>query len=229
MTLPNYLDAKKPSKSHKYKPPAYSSRPSNSYGSGLSSVHGHDFKPFRGGSGSYSYSAGLPPRKHFDDYHDGPSSSPYHDRLSSPYHHYPTSSSDGPKSYVSMSTNLNDDDSDGVIAIDHGRGGDEEDASDNYRHQSDPLHPLRGYHASDHDHDHDMYARLRQEYQKKSGKSSLSPYFQQHGDYNYEPSSVYSRRHEASSDDDGDDGADEGDGKSPRKKAYWRMSFVQKA
>lgn len=173
--------------------------------------------PLRGSSGGYSYGTGSS-NKHFDDYHDGPSS----------YH----SSSDGPKSFVSMSSNLNEDDLDEVINIDHGRAPDPSEdqryysssspygaKSSSHYQSSDPLHPLRNYHASDHDNEH-MYDRLRQEYQRKSSVNpvvSLSPYFQHYNDYN-EPSStsVQSRRHDFDTDGDSD-----------KKKAYWSMSYTQ--
>uniref|UniRef100_A0A2S2QBX3 Uncharacterized protein n=1 Tax=Sipha flava TaxID=143950 RepID=A0A2S2QBX3_9HEMI len=236
LTLPNFLDSKKPAKSSRYGAPYKKpyARPSNYRSGGFGNgpppppsssssslpVHGHDFVPLRGtGAGGYSYGTGLP-GKNFDDYHDGPSS----------YHH--SSSSDGPKSFVSMSSNLNEDDLDGVINIDHGRAYDPSSDDRRYRPSSpygaqssshyrsgDPLHPLRNYHASDHQNEH-MYDRLRQEYQRKSSVNpvaSLSPYFQHYNDYN-EPSStsVQSRRYDVDA-DGGDDG----------KKAYWSMSYTQ--
>lgn len=240
LTLPNFLDTKKPVKSSKYsapfkkpyvRPPKFHSNSFGSDGPSSSSslpVHGHDFMPLRGSSGGaagYSYGTGLP-NKNFDDYHDGPSS-----------YHVP--SSDGPKSFVSMSSNLDEDEPDEVINIDHGRAYDPSDdqryqhsssspygakSSSHYQSSGDPLHPLRNYHASDHDNEH-MYDRLRQEYQRKSSANPavpLSPYFQSHGDYN-EPSStsVQSRRHDIDADGGGD--------KLDNKKAYWSMSYTQDA
>lgn len=229
------MDSKKPTRPSKYSAPYKKSyaRPSSNYHSnsfghdGPSSslpVHGHDFTPLRGSSGGpagFSYGAG-PPSKHFDDYPDGPAS----------YHH----SSDGPKSFVSMSSNLDEDEPDEVINIDHGRAYDPADdqryhsppsspygakTSGHYQ-SSDPLHPLRNYHASDHDNEH-MYNRLRQEYQRKSSANRAvpsSPYFPHYSDYN-EPSStsVQSRRHDVGTDGDGD--------KLDKKKATWSMSYTQ--
>jgi len=240
LTLPNYLDSKKPVKSHKpsyYARPASSSYGSQSYGDG-GSAHGHDFIPLRGSSdyggddaAGYSYGVGAP-NKYFGDYQDGPPPPP------------PTSSSSyhtaGPKSFVSVSSRLKEYAPDGaVINVHHGYGYDTADDG-RYRHRpyhapaadyesdesGDPLHPLRDYHSTAHD-DEDMYARLRHEYQSKARKSpalpASSPYFVSArgagGDDDYgEPSSSraeWTRQRDV-------------DGQAPKKQqAYWRMSFTQ--
>lgn len=222
LTLPNFLTSKKPVKSGKYgasKPPVrLPGYGSYSVGNGPSSspVHEHDFTPSRGPSNSAGYSYGT--SNNYDDYNDGPS-----------YHH---SSSTGPQSFVSMSSNFDEGEPEGMININHGSGYDSSDyqkypyqpssskvspsynsgrSSGNY----DPLHPLRNYHSTGHDNE-DMYTKLREEYQTKRSGGSKSPYYHQYSnDYN-EPSSssVQSSLHENGE-------------KPPKKKAYWRMSYVQ--
>jgi len=226
------LDSKKSIKSGKFGKPKLPYRPSSgSYGSynygnrGPSTGHIHDFTPVRGGgrgssgsSGStgYSYGTGTP-NKYFDDYQDGPS-----------YH----SSSNGPKSFVSMSSHVDNDEPDDVINIDHGydpsahHPSSSTKVSPSYRgrtssshYESDPLHPLRDYHSTGHD-DEGMYTRLRQEYQSKGRAKSQpsSPYYHSLGDYNEPDStSVHMTRHRDN---------DQPDGKLHKKKTYW-MSYTQ--
>lgn len=170
---------------------------------------GHSHSP-----AGYSYGGGGG-NQHFDDYHDGPSST-------------------GPKSFVSVSNRLNGEGGpDGVINIDHQAyagpaprpyRGDTGGADD---YEPDPLHPLRDYHATGHD-DEDMYVRLRHEYQSKA-RAQPSPYFR---DYGYEPSSnapVRSTGHrdQRSRHGGGGGGGGVGNGGARESKAYWRMSYVQ--
>lgn len=218
LTLPNYLDSKKPVKSSKYgasKAPSYPRPPTfNSYGSGGSSgasplLHGHDFVPIRGGgiggvgggssSAGYSYGvgSGLQSDGEFDDYRDVPS----------PYSGRPLSGgSGGSKSFVSM-TRSNSDESDhgDVINIDHGRGA--------YDVVEGPSRDYRGYSSTDHDDEENTYHG-----HGPSRSVPKSPYFYRSTDYAHEPSStsVQSRIHEI-----------DVDGKPPKSKAYWRMSYVQ--
>jgi len=216
------LDSKKPVKSSKYgasKAPSYPRPPAiNSYGSGGSSgasplLHGHDFVPMRGGSNgggiggvgggssaagySYGVGGGLQSEDEFDDYRDVPS----------PYSSHPLSGgSGGPKSFVSM-TRSNSDESDpgDIINIDHGRGA--------YDVVEGPSRDYRGYSSADHDDEEDAY---RSHGPTKSVPKS--PYFYRSTDYAHEPSStsVQSRIHDV-----------DVDGKPPKSKAYWRMSYVQ--
>lgn len=228
LTLPNFLNSKKPFKSNKYgneykspyvRPSSYS--PNSHDGSRYSSgpfpslnpaVNGHDFTPLRGNSGSdsagYSYSTGLS-NQNFDDYHDGP----------------------GPKSFVSVSTNLDNGGPEGVLNINHGYGYDYSSDDQTPHRQSlasydvrspdqyestDPLHSLHNYHSTTHE-DEDLYGKLKQEYDTRGGEKS-SPYFPNYGDYqeslptSIQPSKQYS---------------DERNDKAQRKKAYWSMSYVQ--
>lgn len=188
----------------------------NSYGGGSSGpppsnpVHGHDFTPLRGssdgGSSGYSYGTGFS-NQNFDDYYDGP----------------------GPKSFVSVSSNLDDGEPEGVLNINHGYGyGPSDDRphrqssasygirSSGHYESDDPLHPLRDYHSTNHDNE-DMYARLRQEYETK-GSSKSSPYFPNYGDYQESsPNSVLISKQYS----------DDNSGSPQRKKAYWSMSYVQ--
>lgn len=221
LTLPNFLTSKKPVKSGKYgasKPPVrLPGYGSYSTGNGPSSapVHEHDFTPSRGPSSSAGYSYGT--NNNYDDYHDGPS-----------YHH---SSSTGPQSFVSMSSNFDEGEPEGMININHGSGYNSNDYQKyNYQPSSskisssynsgrssghyDPLHPLRNYHSTGHDNE-DMYTKLRQEYETKS-RGTKSPYYHQYSnDYN-EPSSTSVQSSLQNNAE-----------KPPKKKAYWRMSYVQ--
>ncbi|XP_015365016.1 PREDICTED: uncharacterized protein LOC107162575 [Diuraphis noxia] len=220
LTLPNYLDSKKPVKSSKYgasKAPSYPRPPAfNSYGNGGSSsasplLHSHDFVPLRGkgngggtggfGGGNsatgYSYGVveGLQSDGDFDDYRDVPS--PY---LSRPL----LGGGDGPKSFVSM-TRSNSDEADpgDVFNIDHGRG--------SYGGVKGPPRDHRGYSSADHDYEDDTYRG-----HEPAKSVPISPYYYRSGDYAHEPSStsVQSKIHDT-------------DGKPPKSKAYWRMSYVQ--
>lgn len=216
-----------------------------------------DFTPTRGGNGGgsdgsagYSYHGSPPAAKYnYDDYHDeGPSSSPYD-------HYYSPSS--GPKSFISVKNADEDgpdgvinidhghrgDESSKVKGSSPSYGASTKGSKKgpsgggSYGHyyssgpsseaDSDPLHPLRDYHSTGHDNE-DMYIKLRHEYQSKAAKpkttssSSSSPYYYHRSDYQ-EPSStsVHSTRHAG--------GAAEDDSavRPAKKKAYWRMSFVQ--
>ncbi|XP_025192930.1 peroxidasin homolog [Melanaphis sacchari] len=221
LTLPNFLDSKKPVKSNKYgapKAPTYHPRPfgyknhgSGSSSSSSSALHGHDFVPLRGGSSgggfggvrggspaskySYGVGGGKQTDGEFDDYHDIPS----------PYSGRPLSNSDeGPKSFVSMTRSNSDDvDPADVYNINHGQG--------SYDVVEDTPRDYHGHFSADSDDEDDAY------HGHGSSKSlPKSPYFYRSGDYAYEPSStsVQSRLHDA-------------DDKSPKSKAYWRMSYVQ--
>lgn len=198
-------------------------------------------------SAGYSYSS-LSDKNNkynsYDDYHDGPPTSSYYNQFSS---------SDGPKSFVAVSGHLSgDDDPDGgVININHGN--DYDSASDrpqaphhlpsssknsasyksggggisgryDYQHRiTDPLHPLRNYHSIEHNNE-DMYTKLRQEYQTKRAKptvsSPVSPHYSYNDDFN-EPSPTSIELRHVKSDNSGS-----GD-KAPKSKAYWRMSYTQ--
>lgn len=127
LTLPNFLDSKRPVKSHK---PSYHGRPApgsyyGSYDYG-GSAHGHDFTPLRGErAGSYrgggaddpsGYSYGASDKYFGGDYGSrGPPPPPT-----------PSSSSyytAGPKSFVSVSSRLKEYAPDGAaIDVDHGYG-----------------------------------------------------------------------------------------------------------
>jgi len=219
--LPNYLDSKKPVKSSKYgasKAPSYPRPPAfNSYGSGGSSsasplLHGHDFVPLRGkgsgggaggfggGSSATGYSYGVGSGLQSDgDFDD------YRD-VPSPYSSRPLpGGSGGPKSFVSMTrSNLDESDPGDVFNIDHGRG--------LYEGVKGPPRDYRGYSSADHDYEDDTYRG------HGPTKSTVpkSPYYYRSSDYAHEPSStsVQSRIHDV-------------DGKPPKSKAYWRMSYVQ--
>lgn len=238
LTLPNFLDSKKTSSKPKtpYGPSKPYTRPPPAYGHSTGPAHSHDFTPFRGGGGGGS--AGYSSRplssykyNSYDDYHDDGGSYDRHRSFR------PNGGGGGPKSFVSMS-NLDEDESDDVINIDHAAalyepgkagtpsyGGEGTSAPSPYRgggplDGADPLHPLRDYHSTGHDDEH-MYAKLRHEYQTKSARPSKlsSPYYPQHqSDFLHEPSSpsVHSTRPVT---DDRE--------KPTKQKAYWRMSYVQ--
>lgn len=218
LTLPNFLNIKRPKKPVKYNKYGESKSPyvhSSEYGS--YNYHGrpspvHDFTPMRGNSGGggstgYSFTIGGGesgvelPVKDFDDYNDNGG------RHYSPYTR--------PKSFVSVSSNnANEDESDGVINIDHSRGYDP--AGDNHYYDESANGPSRDYQYSD---DNDVHTKYRREYQTDDLPVAKSPYFyhQYRSDYN-EPSStsmVQSTHYD--------------DTKTPQKKksAYWRMSYVQ--
>lgn len=220
LTLPNYLDSKKPIKSSKYgasKAPSYPRPPAfKGYGSGSGSgasplLHGHDFVPLRGGSSgggirgvggassgySYGVGSGLQSDGEFDDYRD----------LPSPYSGRPFSGGrGGPKSFVSMTRSNSDEaDSGDVINIDHGRG--------TYDVVEGPSRDYHGYLSADHDDEDDTYRG-----HGPSKSVPKSPYFYRSGDYAHEPSStsVQSRIHDI-----------DAEGKPPKSKAYWSMSYVQ--
>ncbi|KAF0766189.1 peroxidase-like [Aphis craccivora] len=224
LTLPNYLDSKKPVKSSKYgasKKPKYHPRPFGykGYGSGSSSgassqLHDHDFVPLRGGGSGASfggtgggspaagYSYGVGGGKYsdgeFDDYHDVPS----------PYSGLPLSDSGrGPKSFVSM-TRSNSDEADhgDIININHGHG--------SYDVHEGPSRDYRGYSSADHDDEDDTYHDHR-----ITKSSPKSPYFYRGSDYAYEPSSTSIQSTQSRLQDAQD--------KPPKSKAYWRMSYVQ--
>lgn len=236
LTLPNFLDSKKPFKSSDKYGGGYKSpyvRPSgyepNSYDDGSyggpspssnPAVHGHGFtQPQRGISNGDDYSAGysydtrVPTNQNFDDYHDVP----------------------GPKSFVSVSGHSDDGEPGDVLNVNHGYAYDysPDDRTPPHRQSSvsygvrspgryesdDPLHPLRDYHSTGHDGEEDMYAKLRQEY-RTEGSEMSSPYFTNGGGGEYHepsPTSVQqSKRY-------GDGSSD----KPQRKKAYWSMSYVR--
>lgn len=205
----NIKRPKKPVKYNKYGASKSPYVPPSEYGlynyQGRPSPPVHDFTPMRGNSGGgstgYSFTVGGDdsnggvdlPIKDFDDYSENGG------RHYAPYTR--------PKSFVSvMSSNVDDDESDSVINIDHSRGDDP--AGDSHYYDESADGPSRDYHYPD-------------GYDTKADKqpAAKSPYFyhKYRGDYN-EPSStslVQSTQYD--------------DSKSPQKKksAYWRMSYVQ--
>jgi len=226
LTLPNFLDSKKPGKSTV----SHSRRPYTIYGgsggsSSSSVVHGHDFKPSRGSSGGglsgYSYGTGGGP--HADDYHDG---------QLSPYHSPPVT---GPKSFVSVSSDLGEDVADGAYNVDHAPNGYDyyssgdrsgyRSPSYDYAGNHDRALPSGRYETDDYrspgPDDENVYPRFGHEYSANDGAEKSSPYYPSnlYGDYS-EPSSTSVQSSRRSNIDGG--------GKSPRKqKAFWRMSYVQ--
>lgn len=228
MTLPKFIDAKKPNSRPKYH---YSSPEDDSFES-----NPHDFKPVRG-----SYSSGRTnpapfssPNKDTGDHADyagGLTSKPFSSLKSFADYLDPSNGGGGgPKSFMTIS-NIYDDAPDGrdVISIDHGEAYQRQ--SSNGKQQSGYSPSPRGS-ASRH-YRPSTYAAAADDHDDDSSSSEV-PFKLRDADYlhhqtkpkGFEYDSYDQNEPSSSSINYKKSNANEPDSK--KSKAYWRMSYLQK-